>query len=83
MKHAHAWILNEPVDIVKLSIPDYFDIIKSPMDFGTAKGKLSNNKYLRMQEFLADIQLVFDNCLLYNGENSQTGIMCKQVRDEF
>jgi hypothetical protein len=36
-KHTYAWIFLEPVDPIKLNIPDYLDIIKKPMDFGTIK----------------------------------------------
>lgn len=28
---------NEPVDVVRYGIKDYYDIIKRPMDFGTIK----------------------------------------------
>ena len=55
LKNNSNWIFFEPVDPVKLGIPDYFDIIKHPMDFGTVKNNLQNNKYLKAQEFLADI----------------------------
>jgi hypothetical protein len=27
-KHNNAWIFHEPVDVEKLGIPDYFDIVK-------------------------------------------------------
>jgi hypothetical protein len=36
-----------------------------------------------MQEFLHDVQLIFDNCILYNGESSHVSVMCKAVREEF
>lgn len=36
-----------------------------------------------MQEFLDDMQLVFDNCLKFNGEENNVGKICKGVRDEF
>jgi hypothetical protein len=42
-KHSNAWIFHEPVDAMKLGIPDYFDIVKQPMDLGTVKTKLGNN----------------------------------------
>lgn len=69
-KHASAWIFLEPVDPERLGIPDYFDIIKHPMDFGTIKNRLQSNYYKRIDEFLNDVNLVFDNCIQYNGENS-------------
>jgi len=71
MKLNQAWIFLEPVNPEKLQIADYFDIIQNPMDFGTIKEKLSHHKYLNMQHFLQDVELVFSNCILYNGENSQ------------
>ncbi|CDW71912.1 bromodomain containing protein [Stylonychia lemnae] len=82
-KHQNSWIFYEPVDPVKLNIHDYFEIIKQPMDLSTIKQKLSNNQYDKMYEFLTDVQLMFDNCILYNGESTQVSILCKTVRDEF
>lgn len=29
------------------------------------------------------MQLVFDNCLKFNGEDTSVGKICKSVRDEF
>lgn len=40
------------------------------MDFGSMKEKLKNHQYLTMQQFIDDIQLVFNNCTIYNGEFS-------------
>jgi hypothetical protein len=82
-KHHQAWIFHEPVDPQKLNIPDYKEIIKQPMDFGTIKTKLNTNQYLKFQDFLYDLNLVFENCLQYNGEHSQVSTMCKGVREEF
>lgn len=45
MKHSGAWIFLEPVNPEKLMIPDYLEIIKHPMDFGTIKIKLHDNQY--------------------------------------
>ncbi len=44
-KHNQAWPFLTPVDTVKLNIPDYFMIIKRPMDLGTIKKRLDNNYY--------------------------------------
>jgi len=82
-KHQQAWIFYEPVDPEKLNIPDYFDIVKHPMDLGTIKSKLNQNQYLKIQEFIHDINLMFDNCILYNGETTPVSLRCKEVRDEY
>jgi len=57
--------------------------VKNPVDLGTIKMRLQSNQYSNMQEFVNDLQMVFDNCILYNGESSQVSIMCKNVREEF
>lgn len=59
-----AWIFHEPVNPDSLNIPDYFEVIKKPMDFGTIRNKLNNNLYKEgIQEFIEDMNLTFDNCL--------------------
>nr|GMC95308.1 transcription factor GTE8-like [Ipomoea batatas] len=57
---------NQPVDVVKLNIPDYFTIIKQPMDFGTVKKKLTSGHYLSPLDFVADVRLTFSNAMTYN-----------------
>jgi hypothetical protein len=49
-----------------LQAPDYHSIIKKPMDLGTMKYKLNQMEYRNNSEFLADANLIFDNCEMYN-----------------
>lgn len=72
-----------PVDPVKLGIPDYLDVIKKPMDFGTVKRKLTLNVYQTVHEFLNDMDLVFANCRTYNGTESQFGKIGFSVQMEY
>ena len=67
----------------QLKIPDYPSIVKRPMDFGTIKSRLKEQAYTNIGEFLADVELVFYNCKLYNGEHTSVGQMGKQVHDEY
>ena len=53
------------------------------MDFGTIKEKLKCHHYLNMQMFLKDIELVFNNCILYNGEQSQVTQLCREVQQDY
>lgn len=78
-----ASIFHKPVDPDRLGIPDYFEIVKEPLDMGTIKQRLNHNYYMTMQEFIRDIQLCFDNCLLFNGEESPAGQRCMQAVEEF
>jgi histone acetyltransferase len=41
------------------------------MDLGSINSKLRANKYERIYDVLYDIGLVWDNCKLYNREDSQ------------
>lgn len=68
-----GYLFHLPVDPVKYNILDYNDIITNPMDFGTIKFKLNNGVYVKISEFIEDMKLVFDNCILYNGANSDVG----------
>ena len=56
-----------PVDYVALNIPTYPSIVKTPMDFTTIRTKLSYNAYESEADFHYDMNLVFDNCILFNG----------------
>nr|XP_043639027.1 transcription factor GTE9-like [Erigeron canadensis] len=75
MTHPHGWVFNNPVDVVTLKIPDYFDVIKNPMDFGTIKEKLSSGKYSSPLEFLADVRLTFSNAMTYNPPGNDVHVM--------
>ena len=58
-------ILNHLLFLV-LGLLDYPTIIKRPMDFDTLKKALLSNKFSTYEEFFADVQLIWDNCKLYN-----------------
>lgn len=37
------------------------------MDFSQIKDKLNAHIYLKVRDFMKDVHLCFDNCILYNG----------------
>ncbi|OIR57511.1 MAG: Swr1 complex bromodomain subunit Brf1 [Amphiamblys sp. WSBS2006] len=65
-RHKDAAAFLHPVDPVALGIPDYFDVIKTPMDLGTVQEKHSSGVYKTPDEFIGDVSTVFTNCSLYN-----------------
>ena len=49
-----------------MGLTDYLTIIKKPMDLSTVRTNLDNNEYDYIEEVLNDLQLIWDNCKLYN-----------------
>ncbi|KAG5723750.1 Histone acetyltransferase gcn5 [Termitomyces sp. T112] len=66
--HPQAWAFLQPVKAEE--VPDYYDVITKPMDFSTMEHKLETNQYPNIDAFVADAQLVFDNCKTYNPEHT-------------
>ncbi|TPX18221.1 uncharacterized protein E0L32_002730 [Thyridium curvatum] len=52
----------------KRDAPDYHVLIKTPMDLGTMTKKLKTLSYKSKADFVADLNLIWDNCLKYNQE---------------
>uniref|UniRef100_A0A8D3EGD6 RING-type E3 ubiquitin transferase n=1 Tax=Scophthalmus maximus TaxID=52904 RepID=A0A8D3EGD6_SCOMX len=60
---------------VPSSVPNYYKIIKQPMDLKRVKKKLqlrSSQYYKSPQEFVSDMRLVFQNCAKYNEVSSMS-----------
>ncbi|KAL0422239.1 UNVERIFIED_CONTAM: Transcription factor GTE6 [Sesamum latifolium] len=84
MKMEAAAPFNAPVDPIALGIPDYFDIIDTPMDFGTICSKLESGlKYRNSEEVFKDVELIWDNCCKYNKKGSLILELMKRVKTNF
>ena len=59
-----------PVDWQAYGLLDYPTIVKKPMDLNTVKRNLNNNVYSEVEHCLADLQLIWDNCKLYNSRDN-------------
>lgn len=79
LDHQYGWVFRDAVDPVALGLPDYFDVIKTPMHLGLVKKKLENAIYSEMEEFAKDTRLVFENAILYNGESSEVGELAQSL----
>lgn len=64
MTHEAATIFLEPVD--PNILPNYYTVIKNPMDFRTIAEKLTFPKYRNLEELTFDIEQIFTNCFTYN-----------------
>ncbi|XP_070644319.1 transcription intermediary factor 1-alpha isoform X3 [Bos indicus] len=60
-------------DPVPLTVPDYYKIIKNPMDLSTIKKRLQEDycMYTKPEDFVADFRLIFQNCAEFNEPDSE------------
>ncbi|XP_064510828.1 transcription intermediary factor 1-alpha [Pseudopipra pipra] len=60
-------------DPVPPTVPDYYKIIKKPMDLSTIKRRLevTNSFYTKPEDFVADFRLIFQNCAEFNEPDSE------------
>uniref|UniRef100_A0A672TQW5 histone acetyltransferase n=1 Tax=Strigops habroptila TaxID=2489341 RepID=A0A672TQW5_STRHB len=73
----------QPVDPQLLGIPDYFDIVKNPMDLSTIKRKLDTGQYQEPWQYVDDIWLMFNNAWLYNRKTSRVYKYCSKLAEVF
>jgi histone acetyltransferase len=66
--NTNAWPFQQPVN--KDEVPDYYEVIKEPMDLATMEEKHEKDLYPTPEEFVRDAKLVFDNCRRYNSETT-------------
>lgn len=58
----------DPVDPVALNIPTYPTIVTKPMDLTTMEGKLKENRYTYVKEFMEDLDQMIENSELFNNK---------------
>ncbi|XP_075418207.1 nucleosome-remodeling factor subunit BPTF isoform X3 [Tenrec ecaudatus] len=78
--HKMAWPFLEPVD--PNDAPDYYGVIKEPMDLATMEERVQRRYYERLTEFVADMTKIFDNCRYYN-PNDSPFYQCAEVLESF
>ncbi|KAJ2160942.1 histone acetyltransferase [Coemansia sp. RSA 552] len=67
--HPSAWPFQKPVD--PQEVPDYYTVVKEPMDLMTLESNVDDNKYPTLEAFTRDTHKIFDNCRNYNGEGTR------------
>ncbi|KAF3514786.1 hypothetical protein F2Q69_00005043 [Brassica cretica] len=81
--HKLGVAFRNPVDPVLLNIPDYFTVVKHPMDLGTIRSRLRAGEYSSPLEFAADVRLTFSNSMAYNPPGNQYHKMARDLSAYF
>ncbi|KAH0490027.1 hypothetical protein TgHK011_001512 [Trichoderma gracile] len=66
----NTWFL-DAVDAEGLNIPDYYSIIKKPMDLGKVSRMVNSGEITNAKEFDKNVRLIFANCYQFNGPPDQ------------
>lgn len=67
--HPSSWPFLDPVSAK--DVPDYFDVIKHPMDMSLMMKKIKVGAYTELKAFSSDVYLMCGNCFNYNGPDTQ------------
>ncbi|CAF0773289.1 unnamed protein product [Rotaria sp. Silwood1] len=78
LAHKMSWPFQKPVDVK--DVPNYYKIIKDPMDLTTLKTKVLNNKFRTICDFIRDVNKIFNNCRQFNPIDSAFS-QCANVVD--
>ncbi|KNC80795.1 hypothetical protein SARC_06858 [Sphaeroforma arctica JP610] len=81
--YPRAWPFVVPVDPELLMLPDYFKIIKKPMDLSTMQKKYDNREYASAEDFANDMRLMFANCYRYNKPGQDVYELGKKLSVDF
>ncbi|KAF6768161.1 hypothetical protein AHF37_08884, partial [Paragonimus kellicotti] len=66
-RHRRFAVFTRPVQVDEA--PDYYEVIKRPMDLGSVRDRIDARQYTNAEEFMKDIELIYHNALEYNPAN--------------
>ncbi|NXJ85803.1 BRDT protein, partial [Trogon melanurus] len=82
-RHNFSWPFHQPVDAAALNLPDYYTIIKKPMDLSTIQKRLEHNYYTKAAECIEDFKTMFLNCYTYNKPGDDIVFMAQELEKVF
>lgn len=76
-QHRNGNIFHNPIKVSEA--PDYYDIVRRPMDLKTIKTRFKEGIIANSAEFQRDIYLMFANSMMYNRPDSDIYTMAEEV----
>ncbi|KAJ1617330.1 Bromodomain-containing protein, partial [Pavlovales sp. CCMP2436] len=65
-QHPSAKPFLQPVDPVRLRVPDYYSRVKEPMDLSLVKLRLTKGYYASIDDLARDVARVWENACAFN-----------------
>ncbi|OHT05780.1 Bromodomain containing protein [Tritrichomonas foetus] len=79
MTNRIAELFVDPIDPELDNCPDYYEVIKTPMDLTKVRENLESDKYDTVQQWKSDMELIWSNAILYNGNEALIGIIATEL----
>ncbi|KAH9965952.1 hypothetical protein BC827DRAFT_1181226 [Russula dissimulans] len=76
-QHRNGNIFHNPIKTSEA--PDYYDIVRRPMDLKTIKARIREGQIASSDEFQRDVYLMFANSLMYNRPGSDIYNMAEEM----
>ncbi|KAH9999858.1 hypothetical protein BJV77DRAFT_975101 [Russula vinacea] len=76
-QHRNGNIFHNPIKTSEA--PDYYDIVRRPMDLKTIKARIREGQIASSDEFQRDVYLMFANSLMYNRPGSDIFNMAEEM----
>lgn len=83
ISHKVSEFFIDPVDPILDGCPDYFDIISNPIDLTTVTNNLVEGKYKSISQWKSDVDLIWNNAVLYNGNEELISIAAMELQSVF
>ncbi|OJD13680.1 hypothetical protein AJ78_05879 [Emergomyces pasteurianus Ep9510] len=84
LKRLHdSRFFRDPVDPVKLNIPNYPLVIKQPMDLRTIEEKLKSGSYVSLDAVISDFDLMVENSVTFNGPDHTVSAEGRNLKQNF
>jgi len=52
--------------VTKSQAPNYYNVIKEPMDLQKITNRVEERQYQRLMDFIGDVVKIFENCRYFN-----------------
>jgi hypothetical protein len=83
MKRPCAALFLEPVNPDRDGAPNYYSVVKRPIDLGTIRKRLADDEYQSVAAWSRDMSLVWGNAEKFNGKDSFLCLIAQEIRRNF
>jgi Bromodomain len=81
LKEDNSEAFHRPVKVTP-DIADYSQRIRRPMDLSTVRSRFRGGQYATYRQLFDDVELIWDNCIEYNGEDHYLAVKANALRDK-